>query len=535
MTSALPIVDRELRLAARRQSTYWIRSGSAALIGAVLFGVVLSANEPPSRISSQAFMFVQALCFLYCALAGVRFTADALSQERREGTLGLLFLTDLRGYDVVLGKMVITSLNAFFGLLAALPLLAVPVLMGGVSIGEYWRTTLVLVNTLLFSLGVGLAVSAFGLQERKVLLATLLILLLVTFGFPAAWSRVRHICDAHWLELVMLYPSPAHLLSVSSSGLYVPVPSRFWPCMATVSGLTLACLSVASLRLPRSVQEPAGTGMAGAMRKPDSVRARSVSIEHWAQLRFHPPYFWRLSRGRSLAGLPLLLAGVGSLVTMVTLVTIGPPGRPGPPTELVFGWFGLHWVFKFLVTLESARPFREDMECRALELLLASPLRPGQMLRAQSRRMIRLFGFPIGVLCLANLLISANINDHVLSTMFFMGGVLLPADCWALHWCGMHFSLLGPTFTRAVFAALWRVLVPPGLAFFVVILAMASVNAPEAVFRGTYTLWALCTVVYDLMVVGAKQMTLKVRFRALAAGERPTRSYWRALMAEVGA
>ena len=36
------------------------------------------------------------------SLCAMRNTADSLSAEKREGTLGLLFLTDLRGYDVVL-------------------------------------------------------------------------------------------------------------------------------------------------------------------------------------------------------------------------------------------------------------------------------------------------------------------------------------------------------------------------------------------------------------------------------------------------
>ena len=65
---------------------------------------------------------------IYCLFSGRISTADCLSEEKREGTLGLLFLTDLKGYDVVLGKLAATSVSAFYGLLAALPVLAVPVL-----------------------------------------------------------------------------------------------------------------------------------------------------------------------------------------------------------------------------------------------------------------------------------------------------------------------------------------------------------------------------------------------------------------------
>ena len=40
----------------------------------------------------------------FCAVAGIRATADSISSEKREGTIGLLLLTDLRGYDIVIGK-----------------------------------------------------------------------------------------------------------------------------------------------------------------------------------------------------------------------------------------------------------------------------------------------------------------------------------------------------------------------------------------------------------------------------------------------
>lgn len=59
-------------------------------------------------------------------LAGTAVTADCLSEEKRDGTLGPLFLTDLRGYDVVLGKLVATALPVFYSLVAAIPVLALP-------------------------------------------------------------------------------------------------------------------------------------------------------------------------------------------------------------------------------------------------------------------------------------------------------------------------------------------------------------------------------------------------------------------------
>ena len=62
--------------------------------------------------------------------------------------MGLLFLTDLKGYDVVLGKFIARSLPALYGLLALLPLIGIPLLLGGVTGSEFWRMALALVNAL---------------------------------------------------------------------------------------------------------------------------------------------------------------------------------------------------------------------------------------------------------------------------------------------------------------------------------------------------------------------------------------------------
>src|SRR5438034_7581247 len=99
-------------------------------------------HAPPHEVALVLFRILAGASVLFSLLSGVRSTADCLSEEKREGTLGLLFLTDLKGYDVVLGKLAATSLNAFYGVLAVLPMMAIPLLMGGVTLGQFGRTAL---------------------------------------------------------------------------------------------------------------------------------------------------------------------------------------------------------------------------------------------------------------------------------------------------------------------------------------------------------------------------------------------------------
>ena len=127
----LPIVARELRIAARRRSTYWVRSGAALVIMVIgTWFFLVNEQRPPHEIAVVLFSILTGGAVLYCLFCGVRSTADCLSEEKREGTLGLLFLTDLKGYDVVFGKLAATSLNGFYGVLAVVPMLALPLLDG---------------------------------------------------------------------------------------------------------------------------------------------------------------------------------------------------------------------------------------------------------------------------------------------------------------------------------------------------------------------------------------------------------------------
>src|SRR4051812_11079678 len=104
----LPVVERELRVAARRRVTYRTRliAAVAMLVGFVIAEAeFVNTNQNASRHGEALFQVFAWLAFGFAALAGLVGTADCVSSEKREGTLGLLFLTDLNGYDIILGKL----------------------------------------------------------------------------------------------------------------------------------------------------------------------------------------------------------------------------------------------------------------------------------------------------------------------------------------------------------------------------------------------------------------------------------------------
>jgi len=176
----LPIAERELRIRARRRGTFALRC-VAAMVSLLVCGFMLMfGSMSPGKVGAAAFRTLMVLTFVYCLYEGLRNTADCLSEEKRAGTLGFLFLTDLKGYDVVFGKLLATSLSGFYALVAILPSIGVPLLSGGVTAGEFWRGVLVLVVTLFFSLSTGMLVSSASRDERRAWAAGIAIIMVVT-------------------------------------------------------------------------------------------------------------------------------------------------------------------------------------------------------------------------------------------------------------------------------------------------------------------------------------------------------------------
>src|ERR1043165_6198219 len=165
-----PIVRRELRAAAKRKLTYRLR-WTVALLGAT--GVFVAANIAGGfTVEGGHFVFWAAadVMILFCAVAGLLLTADSISREKREGTLGLLFLTRLTSADVVLGKLTVGGLNGGGVAFAALPFLAFSLCLGGVTAREFWVMSGTLLFLLAYSLVVGIFVSTLLKKEGVVAL-----------------------------------------------------------------------------------------------------------------------------------------------------------------------------------------------------------------------------------------------------------------------------------------------------------------------------------------------------------------------------
>src|SRR5262245_56908539 len=178
----ISVAERELRSGARQKGTHRMRWITAVVFFALLAWLMWVFS---SLRSPQVFQIYSTLTFFYCLIIVATHTADCLSSERREGTMGLLFLTNLNAPEIVGGKLCSSALAAAYGLFAIFPLLAVQMLFGGVTLAQFWMTVLALANTIFFSVAIGFLASSFCRKQFTAVALATGLALFVSLGFMA--------------------------------------------------------------------------------------------------------------------------------------------------------------------------------------------------------------------------------------------------------------------------------------------------------------------------------------------------------------
>jgi ABC-type Na+ efflux pump permease subunit len=134
-----PVVQRELREAARRPANRRLRLISASVGTLLLWVITANFPMPAAQLGGYLFGSLHTLLMGLILLIVPALTADCIAREKREGTLGLLFMTPLSASGIVAGKALGQGLRAFTLWLAVLPILTIPFLTGGVTLGTALR------------------------------------------------------------------------------------------------------------------------------------------------------------------------------------------------------------------------------------------------------------------------------------------------------------------------------------------------------------------------------------------------------------
>jgi ABC-type transport system involved in multi-copper enzyme maturation permease subunit len=477
--SFLPIVQRELRVSSRRKSTYYAR-GAAAMLGMVISFFMLlmfTFSGSPSGAGVYMFTVLSWYALLTTLLAGVFLASDSLSEERREGTLGLLFLTDLKGYDVVLGKFMAVSLNAFYGLLAVFPVLALCLLAGGVSGLEFWRTCLTLLNLLFFSVTAGMLVSSFCRSSYRAMTGA--IALLVTW---LLLTKVASLTRLYYVSNV----SPFEPFLMASDADYFRLARAFWTSLAISHLMGWLFLGCAAWRLRSFVEKGKTSGAWQRVFTRDLFRG---SAARRARLLDINPVLWLLDDSRRMGWVAWLLS-LGAVAVIILVMT-----KSGPIGAFILGYamWPFYFLLKVFMAIQACRFFGEARRTGAFELLCCTPLTMRAVVQGQWMLLRRVFLWPLCVLLLAHLswlILTASQGAGTFGmpagampgvfALFFLYKPFLVilnnlADFFAIGWFGMWLALCMQRPNFATGLTILSVVILPTIAFCVPTLAIDAI------------------------------------------------------------
>lgn len=504
----LPIVERELRLRARLKSTYRFRVG-AAVVAIVIVGFLLLGTDGTSGgFGGGMFKLLGWLTFACCLLEGLRNTADCLSEEKRAGTLGLLFLTDLRGYDVVFGKLIATSLNSFYALLAVFPPMAIPLIIGGVTAGEFWRLVWLLVNTLFFSLAAGLVVSALSRDERKAWGGTL--------GLISFFAIIPPLLESvPGLPAILQLPfSPTSAMFALVDAEYTANPGRYWGALGSIHVLSWIFLVVASVVLPNSWHDRPEVTAVGWRRWLRAGGRKTAPVDDGAAFAARDavldvnPVIWLVARGeRERLSLWTIIVVVGGLIAGTWVLAMG----SSPVAIVLFvAVMLLHLGLALWVASEACHLFAEERDSGALEILLCTPLSIREVLDGYLMGLKRLFIRPVKVLLGVEALLLAGqivvlwqnkVPDQRLLEIVFGVTICVAVsimDLFAVARYGMWMGLSSKRPGQAVTKTVLRVLFLPLLAL-----------------PFCFPLWPIVGLVKNLVFMNYAKEQLRRYFRAV--------------------
>lgn len=468
--TVLPVITRELRASARQSFTYALRVlGVLALL--IVLGVFGMNGGLGRENGSRLFSSLHCTLFLAIWVLVPLLTADCISRERREGTLPLLFLTDLRPRDIVYAKGMAHSLRALTLWLAVLPVLTVPLVVGGVGWPEVAISALVNFSSICLATAAGLMASAIArVWNRALAIALCLAVLLLVALLAALPFLILRVGGYGLRRLFWMANGDLGLglaFAVNSDEVWQrALGSRFRPWLllgaygtvALLSGLLLVTwIGLVAWRVRRIWrEEPGSARMQWLHQKLFTPVVLRPVLRWWLR--------WQLRRNpigwleqRSWSGRLVVWSWFAVVICIYSSLF----------SNLAVYQRGFHQVQSFLasllagsIALSAAGSFRRERESGVLELLLVSPIREWEIIIGRVRGLWMQF-LPAVVLLVAVWLYCATF----LSSSNELTSVVAYGTAFAtLPIIGLYYSLAKSNF---IVSLLWTLLVgvavPAGL------------------------------------------------------------------------
>ncbi|HWN97037.1 MAG TPA: hypothetical protein VNT99_18550 [Methylomirabilota bacterium] len=395
-----PVILRELRANSRRWTTYWLRLLAAAAVLLTIFLWFETTRSMARQPGSQVFVYMHRVVLAIVWVLVPLMMCDCISSERREGTLGLLFLTNLRARQIVCAKAFVHLLQALTLWAAIIPIIVVPLLLGGLSWKEILFSFGWTLGSLCLAAAAGIAASAASSNRTRAVISAMCL----SGGFFLVFAALG--CGALALAVARYFPVPGQVATVDQwiemgaallfgiNEAWTEVFSGTTPLFQNAAVLAtfavalvcllllLAVIALAAFQIRRNWQD-----------KPKTTR--QTQMEHV----FYSPMFlkglfrrWmRWSLERNPIGWLEKRSWLGRIAALIWLSVMISFASAAASYATVFSGGGLSmlnalmWMLLISIAYVAAGSFRRERETGALELILVSPLREREIILGRLR------------------------------------------------------------------------------------------------------------------------------------------------------
>jgi ABC-type transport system involved in multi-copper enzyme maturation permease subunit len=388
-----PVIIRELRVGSRHWVTYWLRvlAASAAIAGA--FHVWL-LHQGMANQGGPFFARLHQVLFVAIWIFVPLLTADCLSKEKREGTLGLLFLTALTSHEIVLAKATAHGLRALSLWIAVVPITTVPFLLGGVGWIEITLSVLLNFSSLCLALGAGVIASSRtkSWKNASSLAAAIAMCCWIAmfFWFGVAVFRSmpfgRQIGLAGQFGLGVIFAGDGFGAGVwpemALHGFF-NLKTALIPCALCLLGslvFLFFLLHVAALSIRRNWQDQPKTKRQSEVEAVFYTPVIAASLlRRWMRRTIERnPIGWL--EQRSWTGRITAWVWFALMISFATMLLYPPFG--GADYEI---FRVLAWMLLVTVAFVAAGSFRRERETGAMELILVTPLSAREIVTGRLR------------------------------------------------------------------------------------------------------------------------------------------------------
>jgi ABC-type transport system involved in multi-copper enzyme maturation permease subunit len=359
----------------------WDRSatlGDTARFGSVLFYVLTFYVQLP-------------LLIFFAALSA----ASAIAREKDRRTFVLLLMTDLRNYELVLGKLFGSLFQIFFLLAGMVPVLALLVLLGGVSPEQVGQALLIMAATAVAAGSLGSLVALWREKTFPALALTVLFLVLYLCLIQALgkvpslidWVSETDTYNLHavvqswqkrldpFLALSSILEPPLH----SESGL---APAYGFTAAMIVLSILLNAWAILRLRVWNPSGEPI---MQRELPEAEEEKDRAAAHAAPGPVRrvWANPILWREMRTRAYGRWPFLVEAAYCLVfCLICYWALSPLWSSSGRVNYFAarGLVPLGILSLLLVSVQAATAITSERDTGALDLLLVTDLTPKEFI-----------------------------------------------------------------------------------------------------------------------------------------------------------